>query len=139
MPIERPSDLRPIAQHEFGDIAFEVIRQAYIVRRELGIFFDESIYRNALRVNIGAEAQTEVRIGVRFENFRHEYFMDLLVSHAAVFELKSVENIVDVHRSQLLNYLLLCGLHHGKLINFGHGALQHEFVNALLTQQDRTT
>jgi len=55
-----------------------------------------------------------------------------------LFELKTVERLAGVHRSQLLNYLLLTGLEHGKLINFRPQSVEHEFVNTSLTHADRT-
>ncbi len=139
MPIERPCNLEAVHQQDFAEIAYEVIRHAYAIQNELGPFFDECIYRNALRLRLGGTAQAEVRIGVRFDDFLHEYYMDLLVSNCAVFELKVVSSLGNAHRSQLMNYLLLCELNHGKLINFGPPQLEHEFVNAHLTKQQRTS
>ena len=52
--------------------------------------------------------------------------------------MKTVKKIGPTHRSQLLNYLLLCGLSHGKLVNFRGEKVEHEFVNTHLTHSDRT-
>lgn len=41
------------------------------------------------------------------------------------------------HRAQLLNYLLLCDVEHGKLINVRSEEVVPEFVNTLLKLDDR--
>ena len=64
--------------------------------------------------------------------------MDLLVGGGAVFELKTVKKLGGAHRSQLLNYLLLCELSHGKLVNLRPERVEHEFVNTHLKHSDRT-
>ena len=64
--------------------------------------------------------------------------MDLVVTGGAVFELKAVEQLTDAHRNQLLHYLLLTGLKHGKLINFGNGSVEQEFVNASISRAEST-
>lgn len=110
---------------------------AFTIHNEMGRFFDEAIYRNAV-ANRVAKSQMEVLIEVLFDDFREEYFMDLLVQNAAVFELKRVKMLGAIQRSQLLTYLLLCELSHGKLINFGPALVEHEFVNTPLKRADRT-
>lgn len=60
-------------------------------------------------------------------------------SSRVAFELKTVETLVHRHRSQLVNYLLLTGLHHGKLVNLRSEFVEHEFVNSYLTHRDRTS
>jgi GxxExxY protein len=47
-----------------------------------------------------------------------EFRIDLIVEHAVVSELKSVERIDPVFDAQLLTYLRLTGIKKGLLINF---------------------
>jgi GxxExxY protein len=44
--------------------------------------------------------------------------LDLVVENAIVIELKAVEQLMPIHRAQLLSYLKLSGLKVGLLINF---------------------
>ena len=44
--------------------------------------------------------------------------MDMIVGDKVILELKSVENIMPVHKKQLLTYLKLTGMKLGLLINF---------------------
>ena len=87
----------------------------FAVHNELGRYFDEDIYRDEI-ARRDPDVRPEVLIEVTFRDFRKPYFMDLLASGGLVFELKTVEKLVHRHRSQLLNYLLLTGLPHGKLV-----------------------
>jgi len=86
---------------------------------------------------LGSRAITEAGITVRHANFTRNYFIDLLVDHGAIFELKTVSHLHDGHRAQLMNCLLLTECCHGKLINFRPERIEHEFVNTTLTSADR--
>jgi iron complex transport system substrate-binding protein len=138
MPIRVHADVRHLDQDEFGEIAYEVMDHVFAIHNKMGRFLDEAVYRNAVAARVGGDSQTEVLIEVAFEDFLKEYYMDLLVAGGAVFELKTVRKLVAAHRSQLLNYLLLCGLSHGKPINSRPEKVEHEFVNTHLTHSDRT-
>jgi GxxExxY protein len=137
MPIKADSNLVRMTQSEFASVAYEVVNEAFSVHQKLGPLFDEKVYRNAMKQRL-KNMQTEVHINVSFQDFHKSFFMDALVSNGAVFEFKAVESFTDRHRNQLLNYLLLTELEHGKLINFKSKKVEHEFVNARLTQAART-
>ncbi len=55
-----------------------------------------------------------------YENIKMDigFRADLRVENKVIIELKSVENIMPVHKKQLLTYLKLTGLKLGLLINF---------------------
>jgi hypothetical protein len=78
-----------------------------------------------------------VCIEVTFDDFRKLYRVDLLVDRGALFELKTVQQLHQQHRNQVINYLMLTGLEHGKLINFRPERIQHEFVNCRVKPEDR--
>jgi GxxExxY protein len=136
MPVKIDADVRRLSQNEFGAVAFKVMAHAFDVHRQLGRLFDESVYQTELAHRLGAP--TEVRLEISHDGFQKIYFLDLLVENGALFEIKTVDSFHERHRSQLLNYLLLTGLAHGKLINFRTSAVQHEFVNTSLTRTDFT-
>jgi len=137
MPIHVHADTRHLNQDRFGKIAFTVMDHAFAVHDEMGRFFDEDIYRDVVAARIDGEVQTEVMIEVVFEDFRRDYFMDMLVAGGALFELKVVKQLGAAHRAQVLNYLLLCEVSHAKLINFRPKQVEHEFVNTHLKHADR--
>lgn len=106
------------------------------VHNELGRLFDEPVYQGAVACRI-KEARIEVPLRVSFESFVKEYYLDLLVRDGALFELKAAEATHDRHRAQLLNYLQILELPHGKLVNFRGESVEHEFVNAPLLRDAR--
>ncbi len=138
VPIHVGVELRRMDNEEFKACAYEVMSHAFDVQKELGRLFHESIYQHELAYRV-ADARREVPIEVRFEEFCKTYYLDLLVGSGAVFELKAVDSLVDRHRRQLLQYLFLVDLPHGKLVNLRPERVQHEFVNNTLTRSDRTS
>lgn len=137
MPVHVHADIRRLNQEAFGQIAYEVMDHVFAVHNEMGRFFDEQIYRDAVADRV-MQSQTEVMVEVQFEDFRRDYYIDLLVGGGAVFELKTINSFGAKQRSQLLNYLLLTNLAHGKLVNFRSQLVEHEFVNTQLQISDRT-
>lgn len=65
-------------------------------------------------------ARRQVLLPLRYENLAIDngYRIDLLVDDQVVVELKVVEAILPVHRSQLLSYLKLGGFRLGFLLDF---------------------
>jgi GxxExxY protein len=128
MPIHLNFPIRQLSQREFGDIAFEVMRHVFAIHNELGRFFDEKIYKRELAHRL-PNVRLEAPIDITFASFQKRYFIDVLVGEGGLFEFKAAESLSGRHRAQLLQYLLLCGLAHGKLNNVRREDVQHEFVN----------
>ena len=137
MPISVETQLKTLSQAEFAAVSYDVMAELFALHNELGHLFDEKVYKNALQSRM-SNLQTEVEIRVSFRDFCKSYYMDALASSGAVFELKAVDTLHRRHRSQLLNYLLLTELQHGKLVNLHTEKVEHEFVNTTLTRAERT-
>jgi GxxExxY protein len=141
MPIEPSVTIKPISEDEFHLIDHEIMGQVFRIYKELGRFCDEKIYQDELayrcqEVGFG-EIATEVPIRVSYRGYQKIYYIDLLVDRQIMYELKAVEDIIGQHRKQALNYLLLMGMHHGKLINMRPHSVQHYFVSTRLTPEMR--
>jgi GxxExxY protein len=136
MPISLPMPLRRLCQREFGEIAYEVLRHVFAIHNEIGRFFDEKIYQRELAHRLPG-IRLEIPIRVTFDSFAKQFFIDVLAGDGALFEVKAVEALAGRHRAQLLQYLLLCGLAHGKLINVRSEDVEHEFVNTSWEHADR--
>lgn len=76
-------------------------------------------------------------IEVTYPDFSKTYYIDMLVDGSALYELKTASTRVAEHRGQALQYLLLAGLNHGKLINLRPPSVEHEFVSTKLTNEKR--
>ncbi len=138
MPIHIAADIRRMEEEEFKAWVYEVMRHVFDVQRELGRLFHEKIYHREIAFRV-PDALCEVAVDVRFEDFCKTYYLDLLVGNGAIFELKAVESLMDRHRRQLMHYLFLTNLPHGKLVNLRPERVDHEFVNNVMSLAARTS
>lgn len=136
MPIFCPVSVRDLARKEFGILAYEVMADIFAIRNELGRFFDESVYKQALATR-RTDALLEVPVDVVFRDFRKRYLLDVMLASSCVIEFKAADALTDRHRAQLLHYLFLLELQHGLLINVRPEHVEREFINAVLTRADR--
>jgi len=136
MPIVVGTELRIPTQDEFATIAYDVMHHLFAIHNEYGRFFREEIYKQEFMLRM-EDVQLEVPIDVSFDRFSKRYRIDVLVDRGAVFELKTVEALGPKHRAQLLHYLLLAELPHGKLVNMRPEVIEQEFVNTTLRLADR--
>jgi len=63
---------------------------------------------------------TELTLPVIYRDVKLDpgFRVDLVVNDCVIVELKSVEQVLPIHRAQLLSYLRLSGFRLGLLINF---------------------
>lgn len=83
----------------------------------------ESAYQECLYYKIkplGLKVEREVAIPIIYKEVKldHGYRMDLLAEGRVVIELKTVEELTDVHLAQILTYLRLSNYNLDLLINF---------------------
>ena len=136
MPVEVLGEVRAVKEQVFADVCYKVMGHVFSVRKTMGPFFREQIYQTKICESF-QQTQVEVPIIVTHDSFRHEYFIDTVFDAVAVFEWKAVERIHSRHRAQLLNYLMLCELQRGKLVNLRPETIEHEFVNSPLSRKQR--
>ena len=129
-----------LTRDEFHATDKKIMRLAFDLHNGMGRFFDEKIYQNeliSLCKNDGLQVESEVEIVVRHKDFFKRYYIDMLVESGCVYEIKTVESIHSSHTKQLINYLLLIAVNHGKIINFRSSSLEYEFVSTSLNKKDR--
>jgi GxxExxY protein len=137
VPLEIPSVIRALEQEEFHALDRKLMRIVFDVHNEFGRFLDEKLYKQEIAARwiesgLGA-AEQEVVITARHQSFVKEFRMDLLFNGGLMLEAKAADTIIAAHRAQSLNYLLMAGLHYGKLVNFRPVRVEHEFVSTRLT------
>jgi GxxExxY protein len=105
-----------------------IIGLAMKVHRVLGPGFLESVYKNALLLELhaaGLRAEDEKQVAVFYEGrCVGQFAADILVEDKVILELKAVETLSKIHEVQTVNYLTATGLEIGLLINFGGERLQ---------------
>ena len=112
-----------------NDIGRVIVDAAVAVHRELGPGLLETVYEVVLldelrKRSLKAERQVPVPIECRGIRFEEGFRADLIVEDKVIVELKSVEQINNAHRKQLLTYLKLTGMRLGYLLNFGEALMK---------------
>jgi GxxExxY protein len=107
---------------ELNRVTERVIGSAMAVHCELGPGFLESIYAQALRIELEARRlrfEWEKPVDVLYRNTRiRGQRVDLVVEGRVLVEIKAVRAIEPVHVAQVVSYLKTTGLRVGLLINF---------------------
>lgn len=141
MPIRTKIPIHRLSQSEFHEMNERVMAAAFRIHSGLGRFCNEKIYQNALLEECLSGgfpiSHKEVEVQISHKDFLKSYFIDLLVEQGIIYEIKTVEAFTEVHRRQVLHYLMLVGLLHGTLLNFRTQSLRHEFVSTQLTPEKR--
>ena len=106
-----------------------IIGCAIEVHRALGPGLLESAYRACLMREFelaGLSAQQEVRVGFEYKGRAIDctYRADVVVEGNVLVELKAVDELLPIHKVQLLTYLKLTGLRVGLLLNFNEPVLR---------------
>jgi GxxExxY protein len=112
------------------EVSYDVVGAAIEVHRHLGPGLLESLYQAALFAELrfrGLDVRKEVSLPLHYKEIPlgASLRLDMVVEDSVVVEVKSVEALAPIHRSQLLTYLKLTGHHVGLLINFNVELLRH--------------
>ncbi len=89
----------------------------------------ESVYEVILAFELGqrglsVKRQVPISIHYKQMTFDEAFRADLMVDERVVIELKSVEQVSQAHKKQLLTYLRLTGCKLGFLLNFGEALMK---------------
>lgn len=120
-------------EYYLGKETYNIIGAAMEVHKELGNGFLESIYQEALALELTDRQipfQKEQPLSVQYKNqlLNKRFFADFLCYDEVIVELKAMDNIHDDHLAQVLNYLKATNLKLGLILNFGTPRLQYKRV-----------
>lgn len=106
-----------------NEISFKIRGVIVKVYNALGPGLLESAYEAVLFHELTREGlivKPQVPLPLIYNDVKLEvgYRIDLLVENKVIIEVKSVENISEVHHKQILTYLRISGLKLGLLVNF---------------------
>ncbi len=116
-------------RNEENEIGTAIIKTAFLINGELGPGLLESVYERILYEelkSLGLQVQSQINIPIRYKglNFDTGFRADLIVGQKVLVELKSVDEIANVHYKQLLTYLRLTNFKLGYIINFGSATMK---------------
>jgi GxxExxY protein len=110
--------------------------KTYIIRgcifkvyNALGPGLLESAYEAALAYELrqaGLDVVCQLGLPFQYETIKLDigYRIDLMVNNKVIVEVKSVENLTDVHYKQVLTYLKLSNKKLGLLVNFNTSKME---------------
>jgi GxxExxY protein len=114
--------MHPLFEQAHG-LSREVIGAAIEVHRLKGSGLLESIYEKCLvrelsLRGLSAVNQQVVKIEYKGLVFEEPLRFDVLVENCLLLELKSVQEILPIHKAQLMSYMKLLDVPVGLIINF---------------------
>lgn len=121
---------------QLNELGTRIVGCAIRVHRTLGPGLLESAYQACLTYELersGLKVESEVRVPLKYRDLFLDvgYRLDMLINGEVIIENKTVDQILPVHRAQILTYLELTGRRLGYLLNW-HVALMkrgvHRFV-----------
>lgn len=114
------------------ELTREIIGSAFEVLNQLGHGFHEKPYENALVVELNARGITVDQQKAYPIMYRDtevgKYIPDLIVAESLVLDTKTVNQIADQEKGQMLNYLRITDLKVGLILNFKRPKLEWERV-----------
>ena len=122
---------RPL-EHE--DLTGAIIGAAIAVHKELGPGFVESVYDNALAIELRRRSipfQRQLCVPVVYQGAEvGMHRLDYFVGDLIVVELKAVKDITDLHFAVVRSYLRAVQREHALLLNFAKLTLAVKRVHA---------
>lgn len=108
---------------DVNNLTHKVIGFAFKIHNTLGAGFIESVYENALKIElnkIGITALQQQELEVFYEGqVVGQFRPDLWIPKILIIEVKALQSLSRAHEVQLVNYLTATQIDNGLLINFG--------------------
>ena len=117
---------------DINQLTHKIIGCCMEVHRTLGNGFQEVVYQRALSIefrlqNLAFEREKEMPLEYKGEDIGTRR-VDFFVESSVMVEIKAVEQILDVHKAQAINYCEAYKIADGLLINFGGTSLEYKRV-----------
>lgn len=134
-----------ITQKYITDLTYKINGACIEVHKILGSGLAEIVYHKALEEefrirDIQFKSEFVIPVFYKDKNLECDFKCDFLVEDLIVLEIKAVTQIMDIHKSQVLNYMNLLKVPKGILINFNVKNLYHfgqeTFINKYFDQYD---
>ncbi|MEP6703513.1 MAG: GxxExxY protein [Acidobacteriota bacterium] len=110
------------------ELSYRIIGACFEVYKQKGCGFTEPVYQECLGIEFSLQkipfvAQPELRLEYKGTPLTQYFKPDFICFDRILIEIKALQNLLDVHRSQALNYLNATHFDLVLLVNFGHHPL----------------
>lgn len=115
----------------YKEESYAIVGAAMQVHTVLGCGFVVKVYQEALEIEftkrgIPFEREKCLTINYKGETLKSNFYVDFLCYDTIVVELKAVNEVVNEHKAQVINYLKAGNYRLGYLMNFGQEHLYYE-------------
>lgn len=122
----------------FRNESYAIVGAAMEVYNELGNGFLESVYQEAMEIELGLRgipfsSQQELFIFYKGRRLKKHFMPDLLCYNGIIVDLKAIERLTSGDIAQMQNYLNGMKFELGLLINFGARS-NLEYKRVVLTE-----
>lgn len=119
--------------YPFQEEVYNLIGACMEVHKTLGQGFLESVYHEALSIELGLRNipfESNKLLHVYYKEFqlKKTFNADIYAYDQIVLELKAVDSNIDDHRPQVINYLSATKHGMAVLVNFGTPSLQYRRI-----------
>ncbi len=115
---------RETSHFEEEKLTKEIIQCVIAVHRELGPGFIESVYQNAMIIELvkrGFKVDTEHWVNIFYsEKIVGKHRLDIVVAGKVIVETKAIEELTKVDYARLCSYLKATGIRVALLVNFSN-------------------
>lgn len=113
--------------------SYKINGAIYEVHNALGPGLLEKVYQEALEKEfilqkIPFEREKSFQIAYKGDILEQKYIADFVCYDKIVLELKAVEDLLPIHKAQVINYLAITGYKLGLLVNFNARQVQPERI-----------
>jgi GxxExxY protein len=117
----------------YKEEVYKIIGAAMEVHTQLGGGFLEAVYQEALEIEFIARGipftpQKELPVHYKGKTLKKNYVADFVAFDGIIIEIKSISNLTELEKAQVLNYLKATGVQLGLLINFGPNKLEWQRI-----------
>ena len=116
-----------------NELSYLIRGAIYKVYNNLGPGLLESVYEFSLafelkKLGLKTECQRPFPVVYEGNILETGFRLDIIVENKVILEIKSVDELADIHHKQLLTYLKVTGVKLGLLINFNSSNLNKSIV-----------
>lgn len=109
----------------YKEESYAIMGACFAVYKDKGCGFLEPVYQECLEIEcefqeIPFVPQKELELFYRGRTLKKKYKPDFVCYDKIIVEIKAVRELIDEHRSKIINYLNASGFALGLLVNFGH-------------------
>jgi GxxExxY protein len=125
-------------REDWNRVSYRMIGCCFKVHRLLGPGLLESVYEDSVALELARQGLAFVRqypVPVEYDGeiVGNPLRLDFLVEDTVVLEIKAVETLHNIHKTQLLTYLKLTNRPLGLLINFNTESLRQGIKRVIHT------